>query len=148
MQYVTPAPPLVELLKKSRQLRSLLSLNSDTAEKFRQSVEEWRNRKAQTSRKAHFPVLDRRNFMPVAPEEIAIAEWMCDELNRAGKLHQKCAVREIRERFHERYLYRNKRRRWAIGKAILVEFQKLRPADAVWSSRTQFWTLKRRVAGP
>lgn len=117
-------------------------MKSDMADKFKQSVEEWRERQGQTSEKAHFPFLDRRQSLSDTPEETTIAEWMRDELNRAGKLHHKRAVREILERFHGRYLYRNKRRGWAIDKAILVEFQKLRPADVIWKTRTQVWTLK------
>ena len=81
-------------------------------------------------------------------EETAIAEWMLEEFNLQGRLYQKRAVREIRQRFGEQHLYKNKNRNWALNKSILDEFQRLTPEDTVWSRSRQLWRRRRPTDPP
>ena len=78
------------------------------------------------------------------PEQATeIAKFMLAEYLQAERLEQRRATWIIRGRFGEQNLYKNKNGHWAIDQIILDEFQKIRPADVVWSRSRQLWRKRR-----
>jgi len=76
-------------------------------------------------------------------DEMKIAEWMLEKFNEKQRLAQKTASRVIRQNFGEQYVYKNKRKNWAINKGILEAFNKLTPEGVVWSRGAQVWRARR-----
>ena len=83
------------------------------------------------------------------PHEVTprkVAEFMVrlfDE--RWGSLDRSRAVREIRDRFGEAFLYRDDNGNWAIDRRVLAEFRELTP-DKVWSRGDLRWEPRRADA--
>ncbi len=85
---------------------------------------------------------------PAAPEpqvkpEDAIAERMVELLESQITLHQRNAVRVIREEFGEDFLYKNKKNRWAIDRRVLKAFNRLTGDGIVWQRSTRKWRPRR-----
>ena len=80
-------------------------------------------------------------------EEKQIAEWMLQEYVKNYNMRQKHIAWQIRQKFGEAHVYKNKNRNWGINQGILDEFRKLTPDDTVWSRSKQLWR-KRRESDP
>ena len=96
-------------------------------------------------------IIDSRNTTyrggPVTPAR-EIAEWMWDEFHERNGLIHGYIVRDIRERFGEEFIYRNKNGNFGIRKDILREFRRLtEDEDVVWSRGIRVWR-KRRPQDP
>jgi len=76
-----------------------------------------------------------------------IAQWMLEEVNTLGRLVQRRAASQIKQRFGEEHVYKNENRNWGINKIILDEFRSLSSDDVVWSRSRQLWR-KRRDSDP
>jgi hypothetical protein len=78
-----------------------------------------------------------------------IAEWMLKQLGDGRRwLVQRRIAREIRDRFGEEHVYKNKNRNWAISTEILEEFRTLTENDLVWSRSKQAWRRREPTDGP
>jgi len=74
---------------------------------------------------------------------VEIAEWMMEEFNKRGRLVQTYAVWQIKKRFGEEHIYKNKNHNWAINQPILEAFRTLTPDNVVWSRSRQLWRTRR-----
>ncbi|NEW05392.1 hypothetical protein GK047_05090 [Paenibacillus sp. SYP-B3998] len=68
-----------------------------------------------------------------------VAEWMFQELQSAGILHQKEAVEYITRNFGEAFIYVNENGNRAIGKDVKKVFKKLHGGRAAWERDGFFW---------
>jgi hypothetical protein len=72
----------------------------------------------------------------------AIVHWMVAEVRGKGRLDQRTAVAEIRQRFGSEFLYTNKNGNLAIAAPVTAAFLKLTRKDVVWSFWGQYWRLR------
>jgi hypothetical protein len=80
-----------------------------------------------------------------APE---VAEWMVQQIAEAGYLYQSHAVKEIRCRFGEPFLYRNQNGNPAIDKRVMKLFNERTIKDVVWVRRDFLWRRRRPTDKP
>lgn len=76
-------------------------------------------------------------------DEMIIAEWMLEKYNERQYLAHSTACRVIRQNFGEQYVYKNKRKNWAINKEVLEAFNKLTPEGVVWSRCAKVWRARK-----
>jgi hypothetical protein len=75
------------------------------------------------------------------PEDVG--RWLHQTIleNGGRRSHQAVLVRRIRAEFGEEFSYRNKNGNWAIDKAALKEFNRLRDEHIVWDRSDQTWRV-------
>jgi hypothetical protein len=83
--------------------------------------------------------------MAIAAE---VASWMATEVGNRPRLYQRTAVREIKAKFGEEFVYRNKNGNLAIAKEVLDEFNTLTTDTVVWSIGSRYWRLRRAEDSP
>lgn len=75
------------------------------------------------------------------PEDVG--RWLHATIleNNARRSYQSALVRRIRSDFGEEFSYRNKNGNWAIDKAVLKEFNRIRDEHIVWDRSDQSWRV-------
>ena len=68
-----------------------------------------------------------------------VTDWMLRELQKDGHLCYHYALRQILERFGNRFSFVDKHSRLAIGREVLREFQDMITGYAIWDPRRQEW---------
>ena len=72
-----------------------------------------------------------RKSNPRTPSQSAWSSFCESQIT----LHQRNAVRVIREEFGEDFLYKNKKNRWAIDRRVLKAFNRLTGDGIVWAAK-------------
>jgi hypothetical protein len=75
----------------------------------------------------------------VPPTPTDVARWMCDELNRTGRLRQAKAAEEIEREFGPSFIYINENGNPAIDKDVLRKFRELTEGYVIWDRSTFEW---------
>lgn len=68
-----------------------------------------------------------------------VAEWMYEEVQQAGVLHQDDAVTHIVDHFGEAFIYVNENGNKAIDKEVKKLFKKMHGGRAAWERDGFFW---------
>jgi hypothetical protein len=68
-----------------------------------------------------------------------VAEWMFNELKKAGALYQSNAARSIIQHFGGGFIYRNRNDNYAIDHDVLEHFRTITEKTVVWVKRERFW---------
>jgi len=72
----------------------------------------------------------------------AIAQWMLEELGRAGILDQELIVHSIATKFGKEFTYFNENGNLSIDRRVLREFRKLTEGTVVWERGEKFWRFR------
>lgn len=77
-----------------------------------------------------------------------VAQWMVEEVERAGILQQDRAARTIRSHFGDEFVYRNANNNLAINELVLKIFNELTGDRVVWSRSLFHWRKRKETDGP
>jgi hypothetical protein len=75
------------------------------------------------------------------PEDVAA--WMVKQIGDNDSLYQSDAVREMRERFGEEFLYWDNNGNDAISEAVLSTFRELSGDRVVWLKQSLLWETRK-----
>ena len=78
----------------------------------------------------------------VTPEDVA--QWMAEHFESRDYLYQQVAVVQIRERFGDQFIDRNRAGNPAIDKRVLAVFRKLTGDHVIWERGQRVWRLRRQ----
>src|SRR5713226_3295638 len=70
---------------------------------------------------------------------VDVAEWMADQVERSGWLHQSDVVAVIWDKFGQEFLHANWKGHDAISPGVLREFKRLTEDTVVWDNRNRLW---------
>lgn len=72
-----------------------------------------------------------------------VGRWLHETIleNNSRRSYQSVMVRRIRDDFGSEFSYRNKNGNWAIDKAVLKEFNRIRDEHIVWDRSNQSWRV-------
>ena len=76
----------------------------------------------------------------ITPEDVA--QWMLDELEKAGYLYQWEAVLEIQSRFGDEFTYLNESGNFAIDRRVFRAFRNLTEDTVVWRRTEGCWVKR------
>ncbi len=68
-----------------------------------------------------------------------VVDYMLEELDKNGVLHQKDLVNIIKEKFGEQFVFTNSHGTLSIDRKVIREFNKVKSKDILWNKETYCW---------